>query len=360
MNNIVYSAEELSCREDLASSQDEQPVESLTQADLERSVVFVIQGFEERSVGFIEKLAQGRGRVKHLVIAEYKADKTRENDLYIERMCVAAKQVAGDRITRVVCMNDGMWVREAVCLFPQDPLIVDITAVSNRAMFAVLDECSRSTQPLRIAYTEAKDYWPTKSEWSSLEENLTDVADHAKRIDECEWLYGVNFKHEFIEGHQGYDSACASRALVAFLPFKAARLAAVMREEYAHVLFVAGEPHAPTNQWRFDALLKINSEIVQSRRVEKMATFGYRKAAVQLLDLLFRDPGFLLKYDVHLAPLGSKLQEVACWLISRHIPGITVTTSVPKKYYPNAFSNGIGPCWVFNFAIKIRKLSSSQ
>lgn len=351
MNHLPFSVEELNCRLDLDASDDESLVESLTDLELLESVLLVVQGFEERSVGVVESLAQNGRRVGHLVIAEYGADKTPENDLFKKRMSAAAALIAPERVSRIACMNNGKWVKDVIHSYSNHPLIIDITAVSNRAMFSVLDECAKSLQPIKIAYTEALEYWPTKQEWAQLEHSLTDVADQAKRIDEKQWLYGVNFKHEFIDGHQGYDSACASRALIAFLPFKAARLAAVMREEYAHVLFISGRPHAQNNAWRFDALLQINSEIVQNRQVVQMNTFGYKKATLQLLDILFRDPGFLLKYDVHLAPLCSKLQEVACWLISRNIPGITVTTSVPKKYYPNAFSIGVGTSWVFTLGV---------
>ena len=78
-----------------------------------------------------------------------------------------------------------------------------------------------------------------------------------------------------------------------------------------------------------------------------MDTFGYREAIKQLTTVLFREPGLLRNYDVHLAIMGSKLQALASWVVSSIIRSITVVTSVPAQYYPEAFSKGIGQQWIF-------------
>jgi hypothetical protein len=63
--------------------------------------------------------------------------------------------------------------------------------------------------------------------------------------------------------------------------------------------------------------------------------------------LLFSTDALLKRYNVHMAILGSKLQTVGCWALSRVISSITVITSVPQKYYAEAFSEGVGRSWVF-------------
>ena len=65
---------------------------------------------------------------------------------------------------------------------------------------------------------------------------------------------------------------------------------------------------------------------------------------------MLSEESLLWKYDVHMAILGSKLQTVACWVFSRIVRSITVVTSVPTQYHPEAFSEGIGQSWVFTLA----------
>lgn len=78
------------------------------------------------------------------------------------------------------------------------------------------------------------------------------------------------------EGHEGYDSAGCRRALIGFLPFKCARLTAVLGDrDYAEFLFIAGRPRLKENSWRLDTLKKINHDIVKDRSVLDMDTFGY-------------------------------------------------------------------------------------
>lgn len=339
MSSLPLSIEESACLKDIEASQDEADILHLDAGVLQESVLLLVQGFEERSVGLIEKLAAAGIRVNQVVIAEYRKQRTPANELYRERMTAAAAQVSQNTVKRTACQNDSDWVKEALKFYGNRPVMLDITGVSNRAMFGVLDEATVANS-IRLCYTEAQEYWPTSAQWARLKKQFSAASDMTQLIDNQPWLFGPEHHHELIAGFQGYDSAAANRALLAFLPFKAARLAAVMREQYATTTFVAGMPHLPENSWRYEALLTINREIVGSHPVLKMPTFGYRKAARQLLDILFGENGLLLQFDVHLAPLGSKLQEVACWLVCRHIPGITVATSVPTKYFTKAFSKG--------------------
>ena len=161
-------------------------------------------------------------------------------------------------------------------------------------------------------------------------------------------MFGYEHHVELVPGHEGYDASGTGRALVAFLPFKASRLAAVLGDEdYAEKLFIAGKPPSPQLNWRLDALKEINESLTRGARVEEMSTFGYRRTLEGLSNLLLGDDSLLWRYDVHFAALGSKLQTIGSWALSRIVPSITVVTSVPSRYYRNAFSEGIGPTWVF-------------
>jgi hypothetical protein len=154
---------------------------------------------------------------------------------------------------------------------------------------------------------------------------------------------------ELIRGHEGYDVAGTS-ALVAFLPFKAARLAAVMNHaEYSQYLFIAGRPRLAENRWRLEALREINRAVTKEWPTAEISTFDYRAAVRQLAGLLFSADSLSTRCDIHVAPMGSKLQTLACWVVSRITRALTMVTSVPTRYFPAAYSEGVGESWFFPF-----------
>jgi hypothetical protein len=347
MESLNKSFEERLCDQYIAASCDEGDFTMLSQEDVKEKSLFAVQGFEERSVGIVESLAERGLKVRDVVIAEYGSGH-RTNAKYRKRFEAAARSIADGRRHRIRTSNSGHWVADALELTTSNEVILDITGVSNRALFGVLDESARSGRNISIAYCEPEEYWPTQVEWLQLRNHFSSDEDLAEQIDNKPWLFGHEHRCELVDGHEGYDSAGSSRAMVAFLPFKAARLASVLgEEEYSEFLFIAGRPRLDKNAWRLEALRAINANIVGGSTVLEMDTFGYRKALGQLAEILFSEPGLLQSYDVHMASMGSKLQEVACWVLSCILRSVTLVASVPSKYYPSAFSNGIAAKWIF-------------
>ena len=311
--------------------------------------LIVSQGFEERSVGIIERLAETNTEVPSVVINRYLDPYYGEiNSKYQDRFERAAEKIAAGHWHLVENDYDGQWVYKAVKLIDTEEVIIDITAISNRGLFCALDAIAASGKKIWIAYTEAKEYWPKESDWKQLSKEISGYKTLADIVDEKPWLSGYQHRVELIPMHEGYDSARSGRALIGFLTFKRARLAAVLGEEdYEECLFIAGRPRLHQNQWRLTALKKINESLIKEWPVKTMDTFGYLKTLKQLSSLLLRDESLLARYNVHLAPMGSKLQTVGSWILSSIVPSITMVASVPSRYYPKAFSDGIGANWIF-------------
>jgi hypothetical protein len=250
--------------------------------------------------------------------------------------------------------DDGTWVRETLSRAGGQRVAVDMIGLSCRGLLGALDEIASTTHDVTVMYSEAAEYAPTRSDWErirrdSLPENVghDQVADLA---DEGEWLYsGRHFHVELIRGHEGYDVAGTS-ALVAFLPFKAAHLAAVINQaEYSQYLFIAGRPRRAENHWRLDALREFNRVVTKEWPTVVMSTFDYRVAVRELAELLFSPDSLSTRCDIHVAPMGSKLQTLACWAVSRITRSLTMVTSVPTRYFPSAYSEGVGESWFFPF-----------
>jgi hypothetical protein len=341
--------EQALCEQYLRKSQDEVPLSSCLSSFSSNTTIIIAQGFEERTCGVLQTFADARIQAERVIVARYmKAgvfDDT--NTASVEKL---AEAVSPRNWSIVANHNDGEWVHEAL-LETGEKLLVDITGISNRAMFRTLDNLEASGKSVYIAYTEAQEYWPRKREWEELRRKLTTHENIAEILDGKPWMFGHEHSVELVSGHEGYDASGTGRALIAFLPFKCARLSAVLSDEdYADKLFIAGRPPSSERAWRLDALKEINESVTRGSRVEEISTFGYRNTLAELAGLLFRDDSLLWKYDIHFAALGSKLQTVGSWVFSRMVPSMTVITSVPGKYFKDAFSQGCGTSWVFPLA----------
>jgi len=344
---IEKSIESMRCAEYIASTVSEIPFSRWIEEYDGDITVIVTQGFEERSIGFIEGLAE-QGLTADAVIIGRHSSHIEANAKYHARFEAAAVRVSRDPLRIIDLDVNGLWVSKALLYTRTSNVVLDITGIGTRGLFGALDAAAHSDKRVLISYTEAKEYWPKRADWATLKSELADVSSLPDAVDNKPWLFGYEHNVELIPGHEGYDSAGMERALIGLLPFKYARLAAVMSaEDYASFLFIAGRPRLPENAWRYEALLDINRDIVKDRRIVEMSTFGYRMALQKLHDILLQEDSLLEQYDVHVALMGSKLQDVACWALSCMIPSLTVLTAVPTKYYHEAFSEGVGQKWVF-------------
>lgn len=335
------------CERYIGASQDERLFSTWREGDVGSVSLIVTQGFEERSVGFIESCAATNMRASSVVVASHSQNKV-ANCKYQDRFEAAGALVSQTPLVRTSLDADGDWVADAIKISNSSKIVLDITGIGTRGLFGALDAAIRFDKEICLAYTEAAQYWPKQDDWLMLKNGLGASASLPDLVNDKPWLFSHEHKVGLIPKHEGYDSAGAERGLVGFLPFKYARLAAVLSaEEYSNFLFVAGRPRLAINNWRYDALLEINRGITKNWPITEMSTFGYRSALRQLTELLLGDEALLAKCDIHLALMGSKLQDVACWILSCLIPSITIITAVPAHYYYEAFSEGIGERWVF-------------
>jgi hypothetical protein len=311
--------------------------------------LIVCEGFEERALAIAEKLVSVGSKVDRLIIGRY-SNQRDENKTYQPRFEKVANVLAPNNTYIIENNNDGLWVRKAIELIDSTAILLDITGISNRGLLGALDCASLSGRQTFIGYSEPAQYWPKKANWDLIVEKISTNGSIAiaELVEKEPWLFGYEHHVEIVPNHEGYDSVGYGHALIGFLPFKAARLAAIIeREIYSEIIFIAGRPRLKENLWRLEALKTINMHTTKSWEITEMSTFSYRDAISQIASLLFESPSLLEKYDVHLAITGSKLQTIACWVISCLVNSITVIASLPAIYYPKSFSDGIGVSWVF-------------
>jgi hypothetical protein len=316
--------------------------------------VIVIQGFEKRTCGALQVLAEANIKTDRLVIARYVKSNGKFDNVNTRQIEEMAKRVAPGKWDVVANCNDGNWVQQAI-KNTGDTILVDITGASSRSMFQILDNLENSGRKIYLLYTEAEQYWPRKLEWDQLQGKLTKHRSIAELVDEKPWMFSYEHHVELVPGHEGFDASGTGRALVAFLSYKCSRLAVILGEEdYAEKIFIAGKPPSPALAWRIGALREINEALTRGSQIVEMDTFGYRTTVRDLAKLLLCDDSLLWKYDVHFAALGSKLQTIGSWIFSRIVPSIIFITSYPSLYYKRAISQGVGTSWIFELLLPSR------
>ena len=352
MNNM--GIEEMIIADFLRRTQDETVLENWLQNESEISPIIVVQGFEKRSYGILEKLAEKKISTPLCIIAKYpKKDKNDPNHKYSDIFKKYSNEISHGAFTTLEMDIEGKWIENAIKSIDAKNVILDITGLSNRMLFLLFDRVENLECDFFIVYTEAGEYWPKLSDWQKIEEELSQSDPNllADIIDNQPWLYSNENFVSMIEGHEGYDTAGYKRALLGFLTFKCARLASILlQDNFSYYHFIVGKPRKEENLWRANAQERINHPIINSWPKTPLSTFGFRNTVRVLADILLIQENPLLKsFNVSLALLGSKLQTVGCWAISRICNSIAVVTSTPNIYYADAFSEGIGQSWIFPF-----------
>lgn len=310
--------------------------------------VIVAEGFEERSLGLLRKLAAQSDHkiIIDVVIGRYD-DALEDNKRFREEFEQLASSLTGRDPTVLGIDVDGEWFAQALDIVDGDTVVTDITGVSNKSLFAVLDTAQSHDRPIFVSYTEARLYWPIRNDWRKLLREVSNPSEIAAAVDSMPWLFGHEHVVEFVLGHEGYDSGAGQLALIGFLPFKCARLGSVLSEiDYDNYTFIAGRPRLKNNSWRLSALKRINEPLINDWPTIEIDTFGYANT-VRCLTGVLAENRLLQTCDVHVAILGSKLQTVGTWLVSSMIPALTMLDAVPMEYFPDAFSDGVGESWVF-------------
>ena len=327
-----------------SGSSDEEPMGEWIERHRTFGLV-VTEGFEERSVALLRKLTDMNVEIPQIAIGRYTPE-SEMNMRHREEFDSLAERKSGGSLFHIANHDDGMWIQDALNRIECEKVVVDSTGLSNSGIFGMLDSINESDKDIYVAYSEADQYWPKEQQWTNLLRKIDDPDSLAELVDEKRWLFSDEHSVNLVVNHEGFDSPGSNRALLTFLPYKRSRLAALLHEEdYSEVMYIAGVPRLKENAWRVDVLEKLNHRHIIGRPITRLSTFGYRATLYSLFEHFFGPPCMVAQYNLHLAILGSKLQTIGCWAASRIVPSISIVTSKPTKFYPDAYSEGCGETW---------------
>ena len=224
-------------------------------------------------------------------------------------------------------------------------ITLDISVTANRLILKCIKVLLEYHVSVRIIYSEADIYHPTKDEYEQ---------------DEARW------KEEGLLGlEQGVSDVVPSidypgtaldplpDSVILFPSFNAERSKAVisfidpslLTTPGDKVVWLLGIPHLAEDLWRLEAVKKIN-RISQDSPQHQVSTFDY-KETLRALEQLYIEKS--VRHNITLSPLGSKMQALGAAMFCYIHPDVRIIFAMPKEYNAAQYSKGCKATWKIEF-----------
>jgi hypothetical protein len=321
----------------------------LTDLDTKRwqnAILIIAGGFEDRVSAFLKTISSTGVRLQKVCIIEYTnniINSSRRHEI-LELVTKISSDYVELEIDKVTDLSKILFSHEV------KSVIVDISAMSHLFVFQILNTIKGCGIMVDIVYFEAQRYSPERDFYDRLTDDgrLDNSQAFAKYIelDDSEILYSRDcFLQQKLE-FTGAMEPSKPIYLVAFLPFRRARLQLVLEElDVEDRFFVIGQPARDDLRWREQLLEVENFDSLEGAVVAKISTLDWRET----FNILCKGPGDVNKRgrnNVVLVPLGSKLQTVSCFAFWIHHQDVGIVFSQPKTYYHEKYSSGWGTGYV--------------
>ena len=231
-------------------------------------------------------------------------------------------------------------------------VLLDITSMSRMAIMLCLDVICEHDLDLTIFYAEAERYGPSLEEY----ELAKTMGLHRPSVQVYSGVHGVTRAGRLSSvALQGEPSAC-----IAFMSMNEKLTQAIITALSPSRLFlINGRP--PRHQWREEATAWIHEQLRRewpaednpitfdakghSLPLRATSTLDYRQTVDVLLDLYWQ---LAAEYRLILAPTGSKMQTVGCYISKAINQDIHIEYPTPEGFLPE-YTSGIGECWTVPF-----------
>ena len=231
-------------------------------------------------------------------------------------------------------------------------VLVDISTMSKLEIMLVLNVCNGLSVRVRVFYCEAQSYGPSQAEFKEAKDQKQI---HQPSLQIFTGVHGVVRVDSLASvAMQGQPTAA-----IVFMSFNDALTQVLLNTVYPSRLFlINGRP--PVHAWREEATAWIHDQVrreweddnpvepsngegvAKPRRV--VSTLDYRETVSLLLELYWQ---LSVNHRILLAPAGSKLQAVGCYLMKALHPDIHIEYPSPEGFLP-PYSIGMGTRWLLD------------
>lgn len=306
-------------------------------------------GFEERCI-WIPRLIGEKTRYKsrEAICFEYSTN-LEDNEINRSELVSSLKKYS-DIVTHMQCDTENFAheLRQMIqrsCQFEKCPRVTfDVSVCTSKLLLTVMKILLEFNVELRLLYSEARIYHPTKLE---AEEDIRGSAERKRGL-----ATGVSKVFASSE-HPGHNMESLPEMTVVFAAFTPDRVQAVISNIDENLLnklsdrvdWIVGEPHIKEDFWRIEYSKKVN-EIPAESQIFVVSTFRYKDTVKTLNKIYIQNS---LKYHINILPFGSKMQSVGIAFFDYVYPDATIWFAVPEKYEASNYSEGCKDTWIIDF-----------
>lgn len=228
---------------------------------------------------------------------------------------------------------------QAVCL--------DISGMSRLAILIIMDVVREMNLPLRLAYAEACEYAPSQVDFEAARaagsQHLPTSFIHTGVYDV---LHVARLASIRMQNH--------ATLLIAFDSFNEALCQALVNViNPARFILINGRPPRQELQWRETATAYVHQGLRREWSIEDdnepikvTSTLQYQETYDMLVKLYWT---FSDRHRIILAPTGSKMQTIGCYLLRAIHDDVHVEYPTVQGFFADKYSTGVRETWIADF-----------
>lgn len=309
-------------------------------------VFIVCAGFEERATEAFKRTISSESSGAHVLIIDY-LPFVKENRLDEIISICRSRSLQYDKIVYdrqnpaefTENFHESLWNK-------QGRIYIDISGMSRLLIVQLLVtffQKKPGSLNVSIIYSEATVYPPTKEE---VDKQYAESTENLSRT--VMFLSSGVFEVAIVPELSSVAMQGQPIHLITFPSFNIQQLVALRSEIQPHCYtFIHGIPLLEENQWRTDAIRKLN-DIGKIPRKEEyyLSTFDYQKTLNTLLDIYGSCNG---TERIIIAPTGSKMQAVAVGIFRSFLGDTQIVYPTPISFQePTRYTMGIRQIYALN------------
>lgn len=317
------------------------PVEKLSRQQ-QRAYVGAY-GFEDRSLGWSLAMTKDHQAISAAFVFKYLHPKGPNR---IKELKAALHRIGANKVTNInydmVCpqpLEDTLPMQLHLDDFSE--VVVDISAMTKLLILLVLSKLQQYAGTVRIVYSEAEDYCPSKAEYDPVKGQMAATARFpsrgAEQIVRLRCLNSIRMQGQPV-------------TLVAFASFNEKLVSHMLGFISPHrLILINGRPPRTEYAWRERATHDIQKRFCQEYDTDNplnskgllaraTSTLDYRET-VDEVENIYRQHGLFER--IICAATGSKMQTLGLFLSKIMHPDLQIEYPTPDSYYFNDMTRGV-------------------
>lgn len=316
-------------------------------ADSSAGMLICCGGFENRATTFVRKISRKYFRFQKALLLHYESQRA-DNQANFSFLSERISELSGHQpdVVKVDSRDPNKSfnsiaqpVMEEARKLKHGKAVIDISGMSQMLAVATIHACYLARLEVTIVYTEARSYFPTKSEGERIarawekQDYLT-----AARYLQSQGLKSISILPEFAGNIRPRKPMC----LIIFIGYEPNRIQGLV-QYYSPDRVVAIYGRSPHEKflWRGKFSHRIHRQVFEEYPIREIEASTLKIGDV--LESLEREFDVIKEeFDVAIAPQCSKLQAVSSYLFWRQHPEVQLVFTTPVRFNPNHYSRGAG------------------